>query len=106
MSDLVTGNDCLENEDGSLPHFSLRLFVAGGSVNSTRAITNLTAICAEHLDGHYTLQVIDVRENREIAAREQIVALPRLIKDTPQPVRRLIGDMSNKDRVLSGLGIL
>ena len=106
MSGKVTGTeDWMEAESGEV-HYALRLFVAGGSVNSTRAITNLTAICSEHLSGRHTLQVIDVREDREVAAREQIVALPLLIKDFPQPVRRLIGDMSDKERVLRGLGLL
>ena len=106
MSGQITGAESWKEEDGALPEFTLRLFIAGGSLNSTRAITNLTAICTEHLEGRYTLEVIDVRADKEVAVREQIVALPLLIKDSPLPVRRLIGDMSNKERVLRGLGIL
>ena len=94
-----------DNLSDEFPQYVLRLFVAGGSLNSTRAIANLKSICTQHLAGRYTLEVIDVREDREIAEREQLVALPLLIKDKPEPVRRLVGDMSDVARVLRGLGI-
>ena len=86
-------------------HYVLRLFVAGASPNSVRAIANIRAICAQHLEGRHTLEIIDVRKNAAAAQREQIIALPLLIKDSPAPARRLIGDMSDTLRVLRGLGL-
>jgi len=86
-------------------HFTLRLFVAGASSNSLRAIANLKAICERHLAGRYDLQVIDVHRENSLAEREQIIALPLLIKILPLPERRLIGDMSDIHKVLQGLGI-
>lgn len=85
--------------------FTLRLFVTGASPNSTRAISNLKNICEEHLKGRYELEIIDVYQQPLIAEGEQIVALPLLIKKAPGIERRLIGDMSNKQKVLKGLGL-
>jgi circadian clock protein KaiB len=85
--------------------YRLRLFVTGASPNSTRAISNLTEICETYLAGNYELEVIDVYQQPLIAQNEQIIALPLLVKKTPGVERRLIGDMSNKERVLRGLGI-
>lgn len=104
MSGTITGT-----EDWGTPkaddRYRLRLFVAGASANSLRAISNLRAICAEHLNGRHNLEVIDVRQDAELARREQVIALPLLIKDGPLPARRLIGDMSDTPRVLRGLGL-
>lgn len=85
--------------------FQLRLFVTGASPNSTRAITNLTEICETHLKGKYVLDIIDVYQQPLIAEAEQIVALPLLIKKAPGVIRRLIGDMSNVEKVLHGLSL-
>jgi len=85
--------------------FILRLFVTGASPNSTRAISNLKNICEQYLKGRYELEIIDVYQQPLIAEREQLVALPLLIKKSPGTERRLIGDMSNKEKVLKGLGI-
>jgi circadian clock protein KaiB len=85
--------------------FQLRLFVAGASPNSTRAISNLKSICENHLKGNYNLEIIDVYQQPLIAESEQIIALPLLIKKAPGTERRLIGDMSNIARVLRGLGL-
>ncbi|MBA3829606.1 MAG: circadian clock protein KaiB [Taibaiella sp.] len=87
-------------------HYTLRLFVTGASVNSVRAIANLKSICEEYLKGRYSLEVIDIHQDKANAEKEQIIALPVLIKSTPLPVRRLIGDMSDKEKVLKGLGIV
>lgn len=93
------------NKKLALPVFILRLFVTGASPNSTRAISNLKNICEEYLRGQYELEVIDVYQQPLIAEREQLIALPLLIKKAPGMERRLIGDMSNKPKVLKGLGI-
>jgi circadian clock protein KaiB len=85
--------------------YILRLFVAGASPNSARAINNLTEICEELLEGNYKLEIIDVYQQPEVAKQEQIIALPMLIKKHPQPERKLIGDMSVKEKVLRGLGL-
>ena|ERR1700759_4588365 len=87
------------------PIFILRLFVTGASPNSTRAISNLKNICEEYLKGRYELEIIDVYQQPLVAEREQLIALPLLIKKAPGIERRMIGDMSNKQKVLKGLGI-
>lgn len=87
------------------PVFILRLFVTGASPNSTRAISNLKHICEAHLKDRYELEIIDVYQQPLIAELEQLIALPLLIKKAPGIERRLIGDMSNKQKVLKGLGI-
>jgi circadian clock protein KaiB len=85
--------------------YVLRLFVTGASPNSTRAISNLRRICDEHLEGRYSLEIIDVYQQEDAARKEQIIALPLLIKSRPLPERRLVGDMSDAQKVLRGLGI-
>ncbi|HEY3404390.1 MAG TPA: circadian clock KaiB family protein [Ohtaekwangia sp.] len=86
--------------------YILKLFVSGSSPNSIRAISNLQKILMKHLDGRYSLHVIDLhQEEKSIAGIEQIIAVPMLIKKFPLPERRLIGDMSDTQKVLDGLGI-
>ena len=85
--------------------YVLKLFITGASPNSSRAIANLKAICETHLKGNYELEITDVYQQPLIAQREQIIALPMLIKESPMPVRRLIGDMSDTEKVLRGLGL-
>lgn len=92
-----------EADDGR--PYQLQLFVTGASVNSVRAITNLKHICETYLAGQYTLEVIDVYQQKQIAEQEQLIALPILIKRLPLPERRLIGDMSDTEKVLIGLGL-
>jgi circadian clock protein KaiB len=79
--------------------------VAGVTPNSVRAIANLKRICEEHLQGRYDLEVIDLYQQPELAEGAQIVAAPTLIKQLPLPLRRIIGDMSNSERVLVGLDL-
>ena len=85
--------------------YILRLFITGASPNSSRAIANLKEICEMHLKGNYELEIIDVYQQPLIAQSEQVIALPMLIKMSPSPVRRLIGDMSDTEKVLRGLGL-
>jgi circadian clock protein KaiB len=83
--------------------YVLRLYVAGSTPQSSRAITNIKAICEIHLKGHYVLTVVDLYEQQERAREDQIVVAPTLIRQSPLPVRRLIGDMSQTGRVLTAL---
>src|SRR4051812_29458777 len=83
---------------GGKARYVLRLFIAGTTARSMRAVANIRKLCEEHLAGIYDLDVIDVAENPQLATDEQIVATPTLIKKLPQPLRRFIGDLSQKDR--------
>ena len=85
--------------------YKLRLFVAGASPNSSHAIENLNEICETYLEGFYEIEIIDVYQQPSIASKEQIIALPLLIKSFPLPVKRLIGSMSDRDKVLKGLEV-
>jgi len=87
------------------PVFSLRLFVAGHTPKSERAFANLTALCEKHLKGRYQVEVIDLLENPHLARGNQIVAIPTLEVKLPQSVQRIIGDLSDTDRVLVGLSL-
>jgi circadian clock protein KaiB len=95
------------DEPGDHPadHYKLRLFVTGSTPRSTRAIANMRKICEENLRGRYDLEVIDVYENPEATRELQIIATPTLIKILPEPLRRIIGDLSDKERVLAGLNL-
>jgi circadian clock protein KaiB len=86
--------------------YVLRLFVTGMTVRSARAIENLRAICNEYLDGRYELEVVDIYQQPALAREEQIIAAPTLIKKLPLPMRRIVGDMSNRNRVLLGLDLV
>jgi circadian clock protein KaiB len=86
--------------------YILKLYVTGLTTRSARAIENLQGFCEKHLAGRYELQVIDVYQQPELTRSEQIVAIPTLIKKLPLPLRRLIGDMSDEERVLVGLDLL
>jgi circadian clock protein KaiB len=85
--------------------YILRLYVTGMTPRSERAIQNVRAICEDHLQGRYELQVIDVYQQPALAKGEQIIAAPTLIKKLPLPLRRIIGDMSDEERLLIGLDI-
>ncbi len=85
--------------------YMLRLFVTGMTPRSTAAITRIKAICEEHLCGRYELEVIDIYQQPTLAKGEQIIATPTLIRLLPKPLRRLVGDLSNKQRVLLGLDL-
>ena len=85
--------------------YLLRLYVTGTTGKSMRAIQNVRRICEEHLHGRYDLEVVDIYKNLPLARGDQIIAAPTLIKRLPAPLRRLIGDMSDEQRVLAGLDI-
>jgi circadian clock protein KaiB len=86
-------------------HYKLRLFVTGTTPRSIRAIENMRKICEENLEGRYDLEVIDVYQNPEMTRDLQIVATPTLVKILPEPLRRIIGDLSNRERVIAGLNL-
>ena len=86
--------------------YVLRLYVTGMTPRSARAVKNLQAICDEYLAGRYDLEVVDIYQQPVLTKGEQIIAAPTLIKKLPLPMRRIIGDMSNRDRVLLGLDLV
>ncbi len=83
----------------------LRLYVAGQTPKSLVALANLKRICEEHLEGEYRIEVVDLLERPQLAAGDQIIAVPTLVRNLPPPLRRIIGDLSNAERVLVGLDI-
>jgi circadian clock protein KaiB len=85
--------------------YKLRLFVTGSTPRSARAIANMRRICEENLHGRYDLEVVDVYENPDSTRELQIVATPTLVKILPEPLRRIIGDLSDKEKVLAGLNL-
>jgi len=85
--------------------FRLRLYITGKTPKSERAIANLKEVCERDLQGLYDLQIIDVLESPQLAEDEKILATPTLIKDLPPPLKRIIGDLSNSDKVLLGLDL-
>lgn len=92
--------------DHAVERYKLRLFITGSTPRSTRAIQNMRQICDENLKGRYDLEVIDVYDAPEATRDLQIIATPTLVKILPEPLRRIIGDLSDKERVLAGLDIL
>jgi len=95
----------IRKTDGS-ERYVLRLYVAGMTPRAGRAIENVRAVCDEHLDGRFDLEVVDIYQQPALAKGEQIIAAPTLIKTLPLPLRRIIGDMSDRDRLLVGLDLI
>jgi circadian clock protein KaiB len=85
--------------------FELRLYVAGQTPKSLSAFANLKAICEEHLKGRYRIEVIDLLKNPQLAQGDQIFAIPTLVRKLPEPIKKIIGDLSNTERVIVGLDI-
>jgi circadian clock protein KaiB len=110
MTEKHTDNSINKFEEGlkSLEEgkYVLRLYVAGITPNSLKAIENIKAICNEHLEGRFELEVIDIYKRPELAREAQIIAAPTLIKQLPQPLRRFIGDLSDREKILAGLNLL
>jgi circadian clock protein KaiB len=85
--------------------WELRLYVAGKTTKSVAAINNLNKLCEEHLKGKYIIEVIDLLVHPQLAEGDQIFAIPTLVKKVPEPIRKIIGDLSNEEKVLVGLNI-
>ncbi len=85
--------------------WELRLYVAGQTPKSIAAFENLKRICEEHLAGQYRIEIVDLVQNPQLAKGDQIVAIPTLVRKLPPPIRKIIGDLSNTDRVLVGLNL-
>lgn len=85
--------------------YELRLYIAGKTFKSVTALNNLKRYCEEHLQDQYVIEVIDLLENPQLAEGDQIFAVPTLVKKVPEPVRKIIGDLSNEEKVLVGLNI-
>jgi circadian clock protein KaiB len=90
---------------GDAEHWELRLYVAGQSRKSLAAIANLRRLCEEHLEGKYHIEVLDLLEHPQLAQGDQILAIPTLVRRLPSPMRKIIGDLSNVERVLIGLDL-
>lgn len=88
------------------PEWQLRLYVAGGTPRSDAALKNLKALCETHLAGRYSIEVIDLLKTPQLAAGDQILAVPTLVRKLPEPMRKIIGDLSQEERVLVGLDVL
>ena len=86
--------------------WELRLYVAGQTPKSMAAFSNLKKLCEEHLQGQYRIEVIDLLENPALAKGDQIFAIPTLVRKLPEPIKKIIGDLSNKERVLVGLNLI
>ena len=91
--------------DADPGHYHLRLYVAGQTVKSVTALANLERVCEQHLSGRYQIEVIDLLQNPKLAAGDQILAIPTLVRRLPAPLKRIIGDLSNTEKVLVGLDI-
>ena len=85
--------------------YELRLYVAGNTPKSAAALNNLKRYCEEHLKGQYRIEVIDLLEKPQLAEGDQILAIPTLVRKVPMPIRKIIGDLSNEEKVLVGLNI-
>lgn len=85
--------------------WELRLYIAGNTAKSATALSNLKKYCEEHLKGQYKIEVIDLLLNPQLAAGDQILAIPTLVRKVPVPIRKIIGDLSNEEKVLVGLNI-
>ena len=95
----------LSEEKPGVAEWQLRLYVAGQTAKSVAAFENLKRVCEEHLAGRYTIEVIDLLLNPRLAAGDQILAVPTLVRKFPEPIRKIIGDLSNEERVLVGLDV-
>ncbi|HSN23213.1 MAG TPA: circadian clock KaiB family protein [Methylomicrobium sp.] len=105
MKAVSPGKNKKSKADATEEIWTLRLYVAGQTPKSIAAFTNLKKICDEHLAGKYRIEVIDLLKNPQLAKGDQIVAIPTLVRKLPEPLKRIIGDLANTERVLVGLDI-
>jgi circadian clock protein KaiB len=105
MNDLST-NLSSPPDDKNQEIWQLRLYVAGQTPKSLTAFVNLKKICEEHLEGQYQIEIIDLSQHPQLAIEDSIIALPTLIRKLPEPIKKIIGDLSNTEKVLVGLQIL
>jgi circadian clock protein KaiB len=105
MKAVASGNGKEAKTDATEGIWKLRLYVAGQTQKSITAFANLKKICEEHLAGKYRIEVIDLLKNPQLAKGDQIIAIPTLIKKLPEPLKKIIGDMADTERVLVGLDI-
>ena len=101
----VAEEKALHEERPDVPEWQLRLYVAGQTAKSIAAFENLKRVCEEHLVGRYSIEVVDLLVNPRLAAGDQILAVPTLVRKFPEPIRKIIGDLSNEERVLVGLDV-
>jgi circadian clock protein KaiB len=101
----VSRKKYVSGRTGPTEFWTLRLYVAGKTARAVRAFENLEKLCEEHLAGKYSIEVIDLLKNPQLARGDQIIAVPTLVRKLPKPVRKIIGDLSNKERVLVGLDL-
>jgi circadian clock protein KaiB len=94
-----------KSKEPPVERWQLRLYVAGQTPKSIAALANLKRLCETHLAGHYEIEVIDLLKNPRLAAGDQILAIPTLVRKLPAPVKKIIGDLSNENRVLVGLDL-
>lgn len=85
--------------------WELRLYIAGQTPKSVEALKNITKYCKEHLEGQYTIEIVDLLKHPQLAEGDQIFAIPTLVRKFPEPIRKIIGDLSNEERVLVGLNV-
>jgi len=102
---VLSGKRKKAKTDATKEIWSLRLYVAGQTPKSIAAFANLKKICEEHLAGKYKIEVIDLLKNPQLAKGHQIVAIPTLVRELPEPLKKIIGDLANTERVLVGLDI-
>ena len=95
----------MEDTDTIVDAYVLRLYITGATPNSAKAVSNIKTICNQYLQDRYDLKIIDVYQEPEVAKREQVIAIPMLVKLSPLPVKRLIGNLSDIEKVLKGLDI-
>lgn len=101
---VVSGGGAGDATDPDFCH--LRLYVAGQSPKSLRAVSNLKRLCEEHLDSRYEIEIVDLVANPRLAAGDEIIAIPTLVRKLPAPMRKIIGDLSDPERVIVGLQLL
>jgi circadian clock protein KaiB len=105
--DMATATSSKARKDAASrrPEWQLKLYVAGSTARSVAALENLRRLCETHLAGRYSIEVIDLLVNPKLAAGDQILAVPTLVRQFPEPLRKIIGDLSNEERVLVGLDV-